>query len=162
MGNQQTCCFSESFQWCHKTSCVSLRWMIRKCCDRFRCHGWCFQGIASEDRLGFGTYFACGAFDWHCHVGNCRRLCVVSMTRLLCLMKCKTIIGPVKFFNRTKCSAKVLSPMSKLRVAVANGCSIWPFVTCIFFGRIVDFEKIDWGLLFDVGQFNLGYCIDVS
>ena len=44
---------------------------------------------------------------------------VVSMTTMLCLMKCNPIAGPVKFFNATKCSAKLLSPISNSGVAAA-------------------------------------------
>ena len=47
---------------------------------------------------------------------KCLRPCVVSMTTLLFLMKCNPIIGPVNFFITTKCSAKVLSPVSNLSV----------------------------------------------
>ena len=64
--------------------------------------------------------------------GKCFRPCVVSITTLLCLMKCKPIIGPVRLPITTKCSAKVWSSMSKLSVAVAVGFSNWPFATWIW------------------------------
>ena len=63
--------------------------------------------------------------------GKCMRPCVVSMTTLLFLIKCNPIIGPVNFFNTTKCSAKKLSPISNYNVAVDIGFSNWPFATCI-------------------------------
>ena len=55
--------------------------------------------------------------------------CIVSMTTLLRLMKCNPIVGPVRFFMTTKCSAKMRSPLSILSVAVAIGFSNWPFAT---------------------------------
>ena len=39
--------------------------------------------------------------------GKWMRPYVVSMTTLLCLMKCNPIIGRVRCFNTTKCSAKM-------------------------------------------------------
>ena len=63
--------------------------------------------------------------------GKRMRPCVVSMTTLLFLIKCNPIIGPVKFFITMKCSAKVLSPISNLSMAVAKGFSKWPLATCI-------------------------------
>ena len=63
--------------------------------------------------------------------GKYMRPCVVSMTTLLFLIKCNPIIGPVSFFITTKCSAKVLSPISNFSVAVDNGFSNWPLATCI-------------------------------
>ena len=63
--------------------------------------------------------------------GKCMRPCVVSMTTLLLLIKCTPIIGPVNFFITTKCSAKVLSPISIFSVVVDNGFSNWPLATCI-------------------------------
>ena len=47
--------------------------------------------------------------------------CVVSMTTLLFLIKCNPMIGTVSFFITTKFSAKTLSPISNLTVAVSNG-----------------------------------------
>ena len=46
---------------------------------------------------------------------------VMSMTILLCLMKCKGIIYPVWFFYTIKCSATLKSPITNLSVAVVNG-----------------------------------------
>ena len=60
---------------------------------------------------------------------KCMRPCVVSMTTLLFRTKCSPMIGPVSFFITTKCSAKILSQISILSVAVANGFSIWPLAT---------------------------------
>ena len=60
------------------------------------------------------------------------RLCVVSVTILLILIKCNPIMGTVNFFITTKCSAKELSPISIFRVAVDNGFSNWPLATCIW------------------------------
>ena len=51
------------------------------------------------------------------------------MITLLCLMKCNPIMGTVKFFITMKSSAKVLSPISNLIVAVAIGSFNWPFST---------------------------------
>ena len=64
--------------------------------------------------------------------GKWMRPWVVSMTTLLCLMKCRPIIGFVRFFITTKCSAKMWSLMSNLSVAVAVGFSNWPFTTWIW------------------------------
>ena len=63
--------------------------------------------------------------------GKCMSPFVVSMTTMLFLIKCNPIIGPVNFFNTTKCSANELPPLSKFSVAVDNGFSNWPLATCI-------------------------------
>ena len=55
--------------------------------------------------------------------------CQWSMTTLLFLIKCNTFIGPVNFFITTKCSAKVLSPISIFSVAVDKVFSNWPLAT---------------------------------
>ena len=60
------------------------------------------------------------------------RPCVVSVTTLLCLMKCNPVIGPVRFFSTTKCSAKMWSPMSNINVVLAVGFSNSPFATGIW------------------------------
>ena len=62
---------------------------------------------------------------------KCRRPCVVSMTKLLFLVKCNPIIGPFNFFITTKCSAKPLSPISNFSVAVDIGFSNWSLATYI-------------------------------
>ena len=62
--------------------------------------------------------------------GKCMRPCVVSLTTLLVLIKCNPIIGPINFFIKTKCSAKVLSPISNLSVAVDSGFCNWPLAIC--------------------------------
>ena len=64
--------------------------------------------------------------------GKWMRPCVVSMTTLMFLIKCKPSIGPVNFFITTKCSANELSPISNFSVAVDNGFSKWPLATCIW------------------------------
>ena len=46
--------------------------------------------------------------------GRGMKPCVVSMTTLLCLMNCNPIIGPVKLFTTTNCSAKIWSPKSQI------------------------------------------------
>ena len=63
--------------------------------------------------------------------GKCMRPCVVSRTILSLFKKCNPMIGCVSFILTTKCSAKVLSPISNLSVAVANGFSNQPFATWI-------------------------------
>ena len=64
--------------------------------------------------------------------GRCMRPCVVSMTKLLFLIKCNPFIGPVNFFITTKWSAIVFSPNAYFSVAVDNGFSNWPLATCIW------------------------------
>ena len=64
--------------------------------------------------------------------GKMISLCVLSMTKLLRLMKCNLMMNPVKLFTTTKCSAEVLSPIWKLSVAVAIGFSNWPFASWIW------------------------------
>ena len=63
--------------------------------------------------------------------GECMSPCVVSMTTLLFLMKCKPTIGPVNFFIPTKGSANELSRISNFSVAVDNGFSNCPLALCI-------------------------------
>ena len=63
--------------------------------------------------------------------GKTMRPRVVSMTTLLFLIKCKPLIGLVIFFFTTKCSAKMLSPVSNLTLTVANVFSNTSFATCI-------------------------------
>ena len=65
-------------------------------------------------------------------LGKWMRSCVLSMTTLLCLMKCNPIMDPVNFLITMKCSAKVWSPLSNLSVTVAFGFSNWPFATWIW------------------------------
>ena len=62
--------------------------------------------------------------------GKCMRLCVVSMTILLFLIKFNPMIGPLNFFIMTKFSANVLSPKSNSGVTVDNGFSSWPSAIC--------------------------------
>ena len=91
------------------------------------------QGFVSDDWLLFCGCLTEAVLTCIVNWGKCMRPCVVSMATLLFLIKCNPIIGPVNFFITTKCSAKVLSPISNLSVAVANGFSIanWPLATCI-------------------------------
>ena len=49
----------------------------------------------------------------------------MSVATLICLMKCRRMIGQVIVFITAKCSAKVWSRKSNLSVAVANGFSNW-------------------------------------
>ena len=62
--------------------------------------------------------------------GKCMRPSVVSLITQLFLIKCNPITGLL--FITMKCSAKIKSPVSKLSVVVANGCSNWPFANCIW------------------------------
>ena len=55
--------------------------------------------------------------------GKCMRPCVVSVTKLLFLIKCNLIIGPVNFFITTECSADILVPILNISVATVNGFS---------------------------------------
>ena len=72
----------------------------------------------SPVRIDWGLALALLAalLTWMVKWGKWMRPCVVSMTTLLCLMMCKPIIGRDRFFNNTKCSAKVLSPIPYLSV----------------------------------------------
>ena len=62
--------------------------------------------------------------------GKCMKPCVVSTT-LFFFINCNTLIGPVSFLT-TKCSTNMLSPISKLTVAVANSFSSWLFAACFW------------------------------
>ena len=62
--------------------------------------------------------------------GKQMRPCIASTITLICLMNCEPMIGPVKFFFPTKCSANVSSSKSNLKVVVANNFSNWPIATC--------------------------------
>ena len=64
--------------------------------------------------------------------GKRMRSFVVSMTTLLCLMKCKPMISPVKLFITRKCSCKLWSPMSNLSLVVAGSFSNQSFATWFF------------------------------
>ena len=61
--------------------------------------------------------------------GNWTRPSVVSMTTLLFFMKRNPKMGTVIFFITAKCTAKKLSPLSKLNVIVAIGYSKWTFAS---------------------------------
>ena len=60
---------------------------------------------ASSMMIGWGFKFASHEVVLTCIVkcGACMRLCVLSSTTLLFLIKCKPMIGPVSFFITTKC-----------------------------------------------------------
>ena len=109
--------------------------MISKDFDYFRCYGWECQGVASKDRLGFGTRLVHSAFDSHCQVEKPMRPCLVLMTTLLCLMRGNRSFGPVKFFITVKCSEKVISPILISCVLDANGFSNWLFAACVWKSR---------------------------
>ena len=64
--------------------------------------------------------------------GKWMRPSVVSMTRLLFLIKCNRIIGPVNFFITMKWSAEILSPFSNSSVVIANSVSKWLLVSEIW------------------------------
>ena len=132
MGNQQTCCFRKLLQRCHSTYCVQFWRIFNEGCNCFCCQWWYGQGVVSEGWLWFGGCFTWGRFNLHRHVVKCMRPFVVSRTTLLFLIKCNPIFGPVTFFITTKCSAKVLSPVSNFSVAVDSRFSNWPLATCIW------------------------------
>ena len=68
--------------------------------------------------------------------GKMTRLCVVSTTTLLCLMKCSAIFCSSSFFITTKSFANVFSPVPNLNVVVLMGFSNLQFPTCFLkFGR---------------------------
>ena len=118
---------------------------------------------ASSVMTGCGFVVVSLEFVLTCIVkcGNCMRPCVVSMTTLLFLIKCKPIFGPVNFFITTKSSTKILSSFSKLSVAVANGFSNWPSATCIWKLGGSSFLRILFGALsIYCVQVILGDCTD--
>ena len=157
MGNQQTCCFRKLLQWCHGPCCVPFRRMVNEGCDCFCCRWWYVQGIVSDDWLRSCGCFTWSCFNCHCQMWEMDKVCVVSMTALLFLIKCNPVIGPVNFFNTTKCSANVLSPISNLGVVVANAFSNWPLATCIWkLGGLLILR-----LLFGAFSFFLFYCVPV-
>ena len=92
-------------------------------------------GIVSELAVMTGWGFASVSLeaDLTCILkcGKCMRPSVVSMTTLLFLIKCHTVVGPLNFFTTTNCLAITMSPIRILGVTVANGFSKWPFDTCI-------------------------------
>ena len=126
-----SCCSRKFFQRCPSNCCLQFWWMINKGCSYFRCPRWYCHFSISNDRLDFCTHFSCSTLDLHYYVWKIYKPNVVSLTTLLCLMKCNSILGPVKFFFTMKCSATLLSPLSSLCVAVVNGLSNWPFVTWV-------------------------------
>ena len=117
---------------CHSPCCVPFWRMGNEGCDCFCCR----RGITRASSVMTGCNFSVVSLKavLICIVncGKCVRPCVVSMTTLLFLIKCKAINGPVNLFITKKCSVKELSPFSKLGVAVANGFSHWALATCIW------------------------------
>ena len=97
-------------------------------------------------------------FKW----GEWMTPCVMSLNTQLCLIRCKQEIGLVKFFNTTKCFAKVKWPISNSSAAVANG-----FLTSSF---LVVFENLEdcriwtnwWDLLFISVPVSLVDGLDIS
>ena len=106
--------------------------MVNKGCDYFPCCRWSRQDIISKDWLRFSVVWLEAVLTCIVKCWTCMRPCVVSMATLLFLIKCNPIYGPVNFFLLTKCSAKVLSPISNFSVAVDNGFSNWLLATCIW------------------------------
>ena len=106
----------------------------------FHSDGWStksvIDGIVRVSSVMTGWGFAFVSLEtvliWIVRWGKCMSTSVVSMTTLVLLMKCNSIIGPVNFFITRKCSTNILSPVSSLSVAVANGFSNWPFATFIW------------------------------
>ena len=80
---------------------------------------------------GFANVSFRAVLTYIAECGKCMRPCVLLMTTVLFLIKSNPIIGPATFFITTKCSAKTLSPISNLGVAVDIGFSNWPLATCI-------------------------------
>ena len=105
MGYYETRGFFEFFHWSYGPCWIPFRQVINKCCDCLCCHLWYCYAVVDENSLGFSTRLTWSNFDLHCQMWEMDGPCVVSMTTLLCLMKCNPIIVPVKFFITTNCSA---------------------------------------------------------
>ena len=75
--------------------------------------------------------YACSASNFQGQVGKMNEIMCNVNDYNIASHEVKPLIGRVKFFNTTKCSAKNLSPSSKLSVTVAVGFSSLPFATCI-------------------------------
>ena len=85
------------------------------------------------------------------------------MFTLLFPIKCNPKIDPVSFFITMKHSAKILSPIPKLSVNVASGFfHLAISYLCLKIERVVEFENINWGLLFYCVQVILSDCTDVG
>ena len=80
-------------------------------------------------------------------------LCLVSTNTRLCLLNCKTVIEPVKYFFTMKYSAKLKSPLSILSVAVAVAFSNWPSASQCW-KKDRRFWSYWWGLLFHLVHFG--------
>ena len=106
--------------------------------------------------------------------GKRMRQYVVSMTIVLGLLQCITIVGPVKLLITAKSSARVLLLMSKIGAVASNGFSNWPFATLIWkfegllFSKplagpvvlfcLIQFGRLHWiNLLFALGHLWLGH-----
>ena len=109
----------------------------------FHCDGWAttvsivfvatggvLRASPVETKWSMAPNFLAALLTCLVNLGKWMRSTLTSMSKLLCLMKCKPIFGPVKFFITTECFAEVLSPLSNLSVARANGFFNWPFTTC--------------------------------
>ena len=146
--NQQTCCFV-NFSVLSSPCCIVFWGVVNKGYDLFWCPRWYRQGIVSDDRLGFVVDLLEAVLTCIVKCAKCMRLCVVSMTMLLFLIKCNLFIGLVIFFITTKCWAKTLCPISNLNVAVANGFSNWPLATFVWkllVSAILQRHLVDWFL----------------
>ena len=123
MRNQQTCCF------CKLPNGVTVP-------NEIHFDGWSTKavivfivvgGIVTASSMMTGCGFVVVSIEAisPCIVkcGKCMRPCVVSMATLLFRIKCNPSIGPVTFSHTTKCSAKVLSPISNFSVAVDSDFS---------------------------------------
>ena len=128
----QTRGFCEFYHCSHGNFCIPLRYVINKRCDCFPCIGGTV--ILSWMRTSWGLALVPLDALLACIVkcGKWKRQCIISITTLLCLMKCNPIVGLVNFFITTKCSAKMWSLISNLSVAVGMGFSNWPFVIWIW------------------------------
>ena len=131
MGNQQTCCFRKIFHWCHSPCSVPFRRMVKKGVSVFAVQGDIFRASSWMTDWGFAVCSPDAVLTCNVNFGKFVRPFVVSMTTLLFLIKCSSIMGPVSFLNATECSANILSPISIFSVAVANDFSSWPLATCI-------------------------------
>ena len=105
--------------------------MRHKSNDCFCCHRRNHRVATDENRLRFCTFLAASVFGMHYQIKNWMRICVVSITSLLCFMKCNPMTGAVNFFMTTKSSANVISPLSNIEVLIAMGFSKSPFAISI-------------------------------
>ena len=160
--NQQTGFFRKRFQWRHSTCCIPFRGMVNKNCDCFCCPWWYCRESSVRTAWGFALISA-EVLICIVKFRKCLGPCVASMTTLLFLKKCNTMIGPVSFFIKTNFSENVLSAKSNSTVVVANGFSNWLFVSCILkMGGSLIWKMLFGGLLFYCVQLFLSSCTDIS